>query len=78
MRPSNRISNRPGIWGKALLRLLLMLAAAAAVAAFAASFGISRDYAHLRASLLSGVPSGAYHTLATRLATRAKKGRELA
>jgi TRAP-type uncharacterized transport system substrate-binding protein len=74
MRASNRISNRPGIWGKALLRLLLMLAAAAAVAALAASFGISRDYAHLRASLLSGVPSGAYHTIATRLATRAKKG----
>jgi TRAP-type uncharacterized transport system substrate-binding protein len=51
-----------------------MLAAAAAVAAFAASFGVSRDYAHLRASLLSGVPGGAYHTLATRLATRAKQG----
>ena len=74
MRALNRISNRPGIWGKALLRLLLMLAAAAAVAAFAASFGISRDYAHLRASLLSGVPGGAYHTLATRLATRTKQG----
>ena len=74
MRVSNRISNRPGIWGKALLRLLLMLAAAAAVAAFAASFGVSRDFAHLRASLLSGVPGGAYHTLATRLATRAKQG----
>src|SRR5208282_1746907 len=75
MRALNRIFNRPGIWrGKALLRFLLMLAAAAAVAAFAASFGVSRDYAHLRASLLSGVPGGAYHTLATRLATRAKQG----
>jgi len=75
MRALNWISNRPGVWrGKAFLRLLLMLAAAAAVAAFAASFGVSRDFAHLRASLLSGVPGGAYHTLATRLATRAKKG----
>lgn len=75
MRASHRISGRPGIWrGKALLRLLLMLAAAAAVAAFAASFGVSRDYAHLRASLLSGVPGGAYHTLATRLATPTKQG----
>ena len=75
MRALNWISNRPGVWrGKAFLRLLLMLAAAAAVAAFAASFGVSRDFAHLRASLLSGVPGGAYHTLATRLATRAKQG----
>jgi TRAP-type uncharacterized transport system substrate-binding protein len=75
MRALNRIFNRPGIWrGKALLRFLLMLAAAAAVAAFAASFGVSRDYAHLRAALLSGVPGGAYHALATRLATRAKQG----
>jgi hypothetical protein len=75
MRALNRISNRPGIWrGKALLRLLLMLVAAAAVAAFLASFGFSRDYAHLRALLLSGAPGGAYHTIATRLATRAKQG----
>jgi hypothetical protein len=72
MRVSNRISNPPGIWpGKALLRLLLLLVAAAAVAAFASSFGISHDYAHLRASLLAGAPGGYYHTLASRLAGRA-------
>ncbi len=75
MRASNRVSNRPRFGlGKALLRLLLLLAAAAAVAAFAAGFGVSRDYAHLRAALLSGAPGGAYYTLATRLAARAKQG----
>src|SRR5271169_3140702 len=74
MRAPNRISNRPGIWqGKALLRLLLLLVAAAAVAAFASSFGVSHDYAHLRASLLSGAPGGYYHTLGTRVAARAKQ-----
>src|SRR5271163_2418570 len=57
MRASNRDTNSLGIWrGKALLRLLLLLGAAAAVDAFAASFGISRNYAHLHASLLSGAP----------------------
>jgi uncharacterized protein len=75
MRAPNRISNRPGIWqGKALLRLLLLLVAAAAVAAFASSLGLSHDYSHLRASLLSGAPGGYYHTLATRVATLAKQG----
>jgi TRAP-type uncharacterized transport system substrate-binding protein len=75
MHASNRGTNSLGIWrGKALLRLLLLLGAAAAVAAFAASFGISRNYAHLHASLLSGAPGGAYSTIATRLATRAKQG----
>ena len=74
MRASNRIFNRAGIWrGKALLRLLLLVAAAAAVGAFASSFGVSHDYAHLRASLLSGAPGGHYHALATRLAARAKQ-----
>ena len=75
MRLSDRISNSPGLWrGKALLRFLLLLVAAAGVAAFASSFGVSHDYAHLRGSLLSGVPGGYYHTLATRVATRAKQG----
>jgi TRAP-type uncharacterized transport system substrate-binding protein len=74
MRVSTRIFNPPGIWrGKALLRLFLLLVAAAAVAAVASRFGVSHDYAHLRASLLAGVPSGHYHTLATRLAARARR-----
>ena len=76
MRESDRISNPPGIWrSKALLRLLLLLVAAAAVAAFVSSVGVSHDYGHLRALLLSGVPGGYYHTLATRVATRAKQER---
>ena len=74
MRASNRIFNRTSIWrGKALLRLLLLVAAAAAVAALVSSLGVSHDYAHLRASLLSGAPGGHYHALATRLAARAKQ-----
>src|SRR6516225_4474416 len=73
MRPSNLVSLPSGSWrGKAFLRLLLLLAAAAAVAAIASSRVVSRDYAYLRASLLSGVPGGHYHTLAARLAARAQ------
>ena len=74
MRPSKLVSIPSGIWrGKALLRLLLLLAAAAAVAAVASSRVVSHDYAHLRASLLSGVPGGHYHALAVRLAARAQR-----
>ena len=73
MRPSNLVSLASGNWrGKALLRLLLLLAAAAAVAAVASSRVVSHDYAHLRASLLSGVPGGHYHAVAARLAARAQ------
>src|SRR5262247_787283 len=65
----------PGAWrGKGFLRLLLLLAAAALVAAVAANFGIARDYGYLRASILTGAAGGYYHTLATRLADRAKRG----
>ena len=71
---SNRIFNRSAIWqGKALRRLLLLLAAAAAVAALASRFGVSHDYSYVRASLLSGAPSGRYHAIGTRLAARAKQ-----
>src|SRR5215469_8839419 len=74
MRASNRISIPRGIWrGKALLRLLLLLTPAAAVAGFASRFGVSHDYAYLRASLLSGSPGGHYHAIATRLAARAQR-----
>jgi len=61
MRVSTRIFNPPGIWrGKALLRLFLLLVAAAAVAAVASRFGVSHDYAHLRASLLAVLIAAAY------------------
>jgi len=43
------------------------------VAGFAANFGIARDYGYLRASILTGAAGGYYHTLATRLADRAKR-----
>jgi TRAP-type uncharacterized transport system substrate-binding protein len=76
MRASNRSLDPPGILrGKALVRFSLLLILAATVAALASNFGISRDYAHLRARLLAGVPGGYYHTLATRLAARAERGR---
>src|SRR5215813_9016012 len=59
--------------GKGLLRTALLLAAAGAVAMLASTFGISRDYGYLRASLLSGAPGGWYYSLATRLAARVKR-----
>ena len=72
MRAAKRIPNPPGILrGKALLRLFLLLAAAAAVAAVASRFGVSHDYAYLRAVLMTGAPGGYYYTLGTRLAARA-------
>src|SRR5215470_1652803 len=68
-------AHHPAGWrGKGLLRLLLLLASAALVAAIAANFGIARDYGYLRASVLTGADGGYYHTLATRLADRAKRG----
>ncbi|MBV8334421.1 MAG: hypothetical protein JO358_03010 [Alphaproteobacteria bacterium] len=71
---SYRITNPPGTFrGKALLRLFMLLAAAAAVAALASRFGVSHDYAYLRAALLSGAQGGWYHTLATRLAAHARQ-----
>src|SRR5262252_786299 len=59
--------------GKGPLRILLLLVTAALVAGFAANFGIARDYGYLRASILTGAAGGYYHTLATRLADRAKR-----
>ena len=74
MRASHPISNPLGTWrGKALLRFFLLVVAAAAVAAFASRFGVSHDYAYLHASLLAGAPGGRYHSLSTRLATRAQR-----
>src|SRR5215475_8659857 len=59
--------------GKGPLRILLLLITAALVAGIAANFGIARDYGYLRASVLTGTAGGYYHTLATRLADRAKR-----
>ena len=59
--------------GKGLLRILFLLGAAALLAGLAAAFGIARDYGYLRVSILSGSPGGQYHTLATRLAARARR-----
>src|SRR5215468_4483322 len=65
----------PPAWrGKAFFRVLLLLVGAALAAAVAANFGIARDYGYLRASILTGAAGGYYHTLATRLAERAKRG----
>src|SRR5262245_61649056 len=67
-------ARHPAGWrGKAFLRLLVLLVSAALVAAVAANFGIARDYGYLRASVLTGAAGGYYHTLATRLADRAKR-----
>jgi hypothetical protein len=60
-------------WGKGLIRVLLLLIAAAVLAAIVAAFGIARDYGYLSASILTGSADGYYHSLATRLADRAKR-----
>ena len=74
MRPANPIASLPAAWfGKGALRALLLIATAAAIAAVAAAFGIARDYGYLHASILTGSPGGAYHTLGTRLAERANR-----
>src|ERR1700722_8004833 len=58
---------------RAWLRALLIgLAALAALAALLYS-PVSGDYAFLRASVLTGAPTGAYHALGDRLAARARK-----
>src|SRR6202041_2740613 len=58
---------------KAWLRgLLIALAALAAVAALL-YYTVSGDYAFLRASILTGSPTGAYHALGDKLAARAHK-----
>jgi TRAP-type uncharacterized transport system substrate-binding protein len=74
MQPRNPIAGLGGAWcGKGLVRASLLLVAAAAIAAAASAFGIARDYGYLHASILTGSPGGQYHTLATRLADRAKR-----
>ena len=57
---------------RGLLRAAAIIAAAALVAALISMFGLARQYGYLKASLLSGPPTGVYYALATRLAERAK------
>src|SRR5215472_17405271 len=56
-------------WARGLLMALAVLGLAAALLYYA----VSGDYAFLRASILTGSPSGAYHAAGERLAARARK-----
>ena len=56
-------------WVRGLLVALAVLAAAAALLYYT----VSGDYGFLRASVLTGTPSGAYHAVGERLAARALK-----
>ena len=58
---------------KAWARGLLIALAVLAVAAGLLYYSVSGDYAFLRASVLTGAPTGAYHALGDRLAARALK-----
>ena len=57
----------------AWLRTLLIALAILALAAGLLYYTVSGDYAFLRASILTGSPTGAYHALGDRLAARALK-----
>jgi TRAP-type uncharacterized transport system substrate-binding protein len=63
----------PGGDRRAWVRGLLIALAALAAAAGLLYFTVSGDYAFLRASVLTGAPTGAYHALGQRLAARALK-----
>ena len=56
-------------WARGLLVALALLGAVAALLYYT----VSGDYAFLRASVLTGAPTGAYNALGQRLATRALK-----
>jgi TRAP-type uncharacterized transport system substrate-binding protein len=56
-------------WVRGLLIALAVLAAVAALLYYT----VSGDYAFLRASILTGAPTGAYHALGDKLAARARK-----
>jgi len=72
-RPTKDEDSSGALSGRGLLRLAFLFCIAAAVAALAGTFGITRDYGYLRASILSGSPGGQYHALATRLSERARR-----
>ena len=63
----------PGRDRRAWARGLMMALAALAVAAVVLYFTVSGDYAFLRASILTGSPTGGYHAIGDRLAARALK-----
>jgi TRAP-type uncharacterized transport system substrate-binding protein len=63
----------PGGDRKAWARGLLVALAVLALAVGLLYYTVSGDYAFLRASILTGAPSGAYHSLGERLAARALK-----
>ena len=63
----------PGGDRKALTRTILIGLAVLAAAAALLYYTVSGDYAFLRASILTGAPTGAYHALGERLAARALK-----
>jgi uncharacterized protein len=58
---------------KAWARGLLIALAALAAVAVLLYYTVSGDYAFLRASVLTGAPTGAYHALGDKLAARAHK-----
>ena len=63
----------PGGDRKAWARGLLIALAVLALAGGLLYYTVSGDYAFLRASILTGSPTGAYHALGERLAARALK-----
>lgn len=66
----------PPAWRrKGVLRVLSILIASAIVAAVISSFGAILDLGRFHASLLTGSPGGAYYTLGSQLAERAKADR---
>ena len=63
----------PGGDKKAWARGLMIVLAALALAGGLVYYTVSGDYAFLKASVLTGSPTGAYHALGERLAARALK-----
>jgi TRAP transporter TAXI family solute receptor len=63
----------PGGDRRAWAKILLIALAALALAAGLLYYLVSGDYAFLRASVLTGAPTGAYHALGERLAALANK-----
>jgi hypothetical protein len=57
MQPPKRIAGQPVNWHPKGLARVLLIVTAVAIVVIASMFGIARDYAHLRASLLTGTPS---------------------
>ncbi len=75
MEPPQQLAGRAAsARGKGIIRFLLLAVAVLAVIVVASVFGISRDYAYLHASLLTGTPTGNYYALGQELAARAGKG----